>query len=54
MKRGDIWIIEFPKTKGREQCGKRPAIVLADSNPKIAVSLPLTSKTFALRITNSQ
>ena len=29
IKRGDIWIVDFDPTEGREQEGKRPAVVLS-------------------------
>lgn len=48
-KRGEVWIINLDPTKGREQAGKRPALVLSvdqfNHGPaELAVILPITSK----------
>ena len=41
MKKGELWVVEFPTKKGREQSGKRPAIIMADT------------KTIAMDLNNS-
>lgn len=48
-KRGEVWIINLDPTKGREQAGKRPALVLSvdqfNHGPaELVVILPITSK----------
>ena len=47
--RGEVWLIDFDPTKGREQAGKRPGLVIStDSFNKspadLVVVLPITSK----------
>jgi mRNA interferase MazF len=32
IKRGDIWLIDLSPTKGREQSGIRPCLILSDNN----------------------
>jgi mRNA interferase MazF len=49
MKKGEIWIVEFPLTNGHEQTGLRPVIVLADTDSNICIIIPLTSNIQALR-----
>ena len=47
--RGDIWLVNFDPTKGREQAGNRPALVIS-INPfnhgpaDLVTVLPLTSQ----------
>ena len=47
--RGDIWLVNFDPTKGREQAGNRPALVIS-INPfnhgpaDLVIVLPLTSQ----------
>ena len=48
MKKGEIWLIEFPKSDGFEQFKTRPAIFLAHEG-RIATVIPLTSITKSLR-----
>ena len=48
-KRGEIWTVDFDPTRGHEQAGKRPALVLSatlfNQGPAgLAVVLPITSK----------
>ncbi len=48
-KRGEVWIINLDPTKGREQAGKRPALVLSvdqfnHAPAELVVILPITSK----------
>lgn len=47
--RGDIWLVDFNPVKGREQKGKRPALIISvdlfNHGPaELAVVLPITSK----------
>ncbi|MDO8663983.1 MAG: endoribonuclease MazF [Candidatus Liptonbacteria bacterium] len=46
--RGDIFWIDFAPTKGHEQSGRRPAIVVSkrtyNENAKLALICPITSK----------
>jgi mRNA interferase MazF len=47
--RGEVWVVSLDPTKGREQAGKRPALVLSvdpfNQGPAdLIVVLPITSK----------
>jgi mRNA interferase MazF len=47
--RGEVWVVSLDPTKGREQAGKRPALVLSvdpfNHGPAdLIVVLPITSK----------
>jgi len=47
--RGEIWLMEFDPTRGREQAGRRPALVVSRdpfnrSAAGLVVVVPLTSK----------
>jgi mRNA interferase MazF len=47
--RGEVWVVSLDPTKGREQAGKRPALVLSvdhfNKGPAdLIVVLPITSK----------
>ncbi len=47
--RGEVWLIDFDPTKGREQAGKRPGLVVSTngfnkSPAGLVVVLPITSK----------
>ena len=53
MKKGEIWILDIPSADGREQQGKRPAIVLAESNTNLVTVIPLTSNLNALKFNNT-
>lgn len=44
MKKGEIWIIELPFVEGREQRGKRPALILADTKTRYGFSSPFNFK----------
>jgi mRNA interferase MazF len=53
-RRGEIWIVDFDPVEGREQAGRRPALVLSvdafnASHAEIVTVLPITSKARALR-----
>jgi mRNA interferase MazF len=52
--RGEVWLVSFDPTRGHEQAGARPAIVLSvDSfnscGANLVTVLPITSKPRALR-----
>ena len=49
MKKGEIWLVEFPVSNGHEQAGSRPAIVIADTPANVAIIVPFTSNVQALR-----
>ncbi|MCL1808194.1 MAG: type II toxin-antitoxin system PemK/MazF family toxin [Clostridiales bacterium] len=53
MKQGDIILVDFDPTKGREQAGYRPAVVISQTkyNQKrdLAIICPITSSTKDLR-----
>lgn len=49
MKRGDVWLVEFPSRGGNEQEGTRPAIILAEIGPRLAIVIPCTSNEYTLR-----
>lgn len=49
MKKGEIWLVEFPSSKGHEQEGTRPVIILVETEANISVVVPLTSNIQALR-----
>ena len=48
MKKGELWILDFPSKTEREQAGTRPAIVMADTGTDLALVIPLTSNLQAL------
>ena len=56
MRQGDIILVEFDPTKGREQAGYRPAVVISQTkynqNRDLAVICPITSsnKPFHFRV----
>jgi mRNA interferase MazF len=52
--RGEIWMIDFDPTRGHEQAGKRPALVVSDDvfngGPAgLVIALPLTTKAKGVR-----
>src|SRR5262245_37458662 len=52
--RGEVWQIEFGQTRGREQAGIRPALVVSvdlfnQSGAELVVVLPITSKAKGVR-----
>lgn len=52
--RGEIWLVTLDPTLGREQSGKRPALVVSDdlfnqSHAELVIVLPLTSKNKGIR-----
>jgi mRNA interferase MazF len=47
--RGEVWLVNFDPTRGREQAGKRPALVVSTngfnkSPAELVVVIPITSK----------
>jgi len=49
MKKGDICTIDLPYNYGNEQSGVRPAIIVVELKVGVAVVIPFTSNTKALR-----
>ena len=52
--RGEIWLVTLDPTVGREQAGRRPALVISDdlfnqSHAELVVVLPVTSKGKGIR-----
>jgi len=49
LRRGDVVWVDFSPTRGREQFGERPAVIVAsndylDAVPDLAIALPVTTK----------
>lgn len=47
--RGEVWLVDFDPTRGREQAGKRPALIVSangfnKSPAELVVLMPITSK----------
>ncbi|MAH03798.1 hypothetical protein CMI39_03365 [Candidatus Pacearchaeota archaeon] len=53
MKKGEVWILELPSKRGKEQKGIRPGIIIANTKTNMIVTLPLTSNLQALRFPNT-
>ena len=53
MKKGEIWLLEFPSKGTREQKGVRPGIIMADTRTDLIMTIPLTSNLQALRFPNT-
>lgn len=52
--RGEVWMLELDPTRGREQSGHRPALVVStnlfnDSRAGLVIVLPITSARKAVR-----
>ena len=52
--RGEIWLVTLDPTLGREQAGRRPALIVSDdlfnqSHAELVVVLPVTSKSKGIR-----
>ena len=41
-KRGDIWLVDLNPTKGREQAGTRPVLVLSPADDTLTIILPIS------------
>ena len=48
MKKGEIWLTQYPFKEGKEQSGKRPSIIIADTNANVAIVIPLTTNLSSL------
>ena len=53
-KRGDVWLVNLDPTQGREQAGRRPALVVSTdlfnaSPAELVIVLPITSKDKGIR-----
>ena|SRR3989344_8651000 len=53
MRKGEVWVVNLPLGKGREQTGKRPCIFIADNETDLATLIPLTSNSLALKFSNT-
>ena len=47
--RGEIWLVDFDPTRGHEQAGRRPALIISDdrfnrSRAGLAFAIPLTTR----------
>ncbi len=49
MKKGEMWLVEFPSTDSHEQSGTRPVIIISETEANIVLVIPLTSNLQALR-----
>ena len=52
--RGEVWMVDFDPTKGHEQSGRRPALVISvdvfNNGPAdLVIVLPITSKSKGVR-----
>lgn len=45
----EVFLVEIPKTNGKEQSGFRPALVLSKPTKDIAIIIPFTSNILGLR-----
>ena len=48
--RGEIWLVDLNPTKGREQSGVRPVLIISDNNfnsgsSELTIVLPITIRT---------
>ena len=53
MKKGEIWLVEIPKTNGHEQSGLRPVIVFSSVEANTVFVLPFTTNLTALRFSHT-
>lgn len=47
--RGEIWLVDFDPTRGHEQAGRRPALIISDDNfnrghSGLVFAIPLTTR----------
>lgn len=49
MRKGEIYLVEMPSDRGREQEGLRPVIIISGVNAGIVSVVPFTSNFCALR-----
>jgi len=52
MKNGEIWLVDLSDSKGHEQRGERPAIVVGGANG-IFIAVPLTSNPATARFSHT-
>ena len=43
MEKGEIWLTDLPQQRGKEQVGKRPALIISDTKTSLIIIIPLTS-----------
>lgn len=43
MEKGEIWLTNLPQQVGKEQIGKRPALIVADTKTSLMIVIPLTA-----------
>ena len=43
MDKGEIWLTSLPEQTGKEQVGKRPALIIADTKTGLIIVIPFTS-----------
>ncbi len=53
-RRGEVWIVDLDPTRGHEQAGRRPALVISvdpfnQSAAELAIVLPVTSRDKGIR-----
>lgn len=53
MEKGEIWLTNLPQIIGKEQIGKRPALVIADTKTSLVIIIPLTSNMETLKYPNT-
>jgi mRNA interferase MazF len=51
--RGEIWLVDFSPTRGHEQAGQRPALIISDdrfnrSRAGLVFAVPLTTRKWGL------
>ncbi len=49
MKKGEVWLVEIPKSNGHEQSGLRPVILFSPVLANIVFIVPFTANLTALR-----
>lgn len=52
--RGEVWLVDLAPTRGHEQSGKRPALVISadlfnQSGAELIIVIPITSKSKGIR-----
>jgi mRNA interferase MazF len=52
MKNGEIWLVDLSDSKGHEQRGERPAIVVGGANG-LVIAVPLTSNPATARFSHT-
>lgn len=49
MKKGELWLSDLPDQVGKEQVGKRPALIISDTKVGLIIIIPLTTNREALK-----